>query len=316
MRRKALEELSTARRRQRRHAKSRFQERFQLDLNRDSIHEIEEKIAAGDAVATDCRDGKTNYLVEVHGALILIGFDPVTHRIVTALPEERLHKLAPELITLARARLLPSEQERVIAEIRAGNARLLQELHSISYYELVYEGCSIKVGYDSRTNALCSYGNGSRKKKTSTGKVKAALASVAVLLPTLGFPPEVAESFQRQIQGNTARFLWRQSNTVTFQQVTLEGEPFNVGYSRTRRALFAYQEPPETKPELRSSARLLTGPPTIIEAVQELVRAGKAECIRTQGSERGSYRAEHDGEVYYFDYDSRTGLLGPWNRGR
>ena len=47
--------LSEVRRRQRAHAKKRFEQRFALNMNRDQIHEIEVKIVSGQAVLVERR---------------------------------------------------------------------------------------------------------------------------------------------------------------------------------------------------------------------------------------------------------------------
>src|SRR5579871_1795849 len=121
---------------------------------------------------------------------------------------------------------------------------------------------------------------GTRKRKVRPRKsaLRSEGTAIVAVLPCRDLAPDVAQSFQEQIRDGKARFLWRYSTSVTFHQVMLSGEPFNVGYSRTRREFFLYDEPPETKPELLSSARLLTGSPEAIDAVQEAVRTGKAEC--------------------------------------
>jgi hypothetical protein len=101
--------LSKIRQRQRSHAKRRFQQRFNLALNRDRIHEIERKIGIGQAVVIESKNGKTNYFVEVEGDLIAVGYDPATHRVVTALPNDYLRRVPSEKVLLARLKLLPSE---------------------------------------------------------------------------------------------------------------------------------------------------------------------------------------------------------------
>src|SRR5664279_1951092 len=118
--------LSKTRQGQRSHAKQRFQERFQLEMNRDRIHEIENNIISGKAVAIESKGGKTNYFVEVEGRLVIVGYDPATHRVATALPAEYIRKISPKMLVLAHFRLLRSEQERVIADITSGKARLVR----------------------------------------------------------------------------------------------------------------------------------------------------------------------------------------------
>jgi hypothetical protein len=79
---------------------------------------------------------------------------------------------------------------------------------------------------------------------------------------------------------------------------------------------FRYEDPAEARVELRSSVRLLGMPPGILQTITLIVSMGQAELVCMRDSDRGSYRVEHEGEVYYFDYSSRTGRLEPWNQGK
>ena len=68
MKRKASEEVSRIRERQRSQAKERFLERFDLQLNRDRLHEIEKKIASGQVLHIESKGGRRNYFVAVGGS--------------------------------------------------------------------------------------------------------------------------------------------------------------------------------------------------------------------------------------------------------
>ncbi len=98
-----------------------------MDMNRDEIHALERKISAGEAVCVESKSGRNNYFMEIAGKLVLVGFDPITHRIVTALPDGYLRKIPPELVTLARARLLASVQQTILDKITSGAARLVSQ---------------------------------------------------------------------------------------------------------------------------------------------------------------------------------------------
>jgi hypothetical protein len=317
MKQQASAQLSKVRQGQRSHAKQRFKQRFDLEMNRDRIHEIERKICNRQAVAIESRHGKENYFVEIDGKLIVVGYDGATHRVVTALPDEYLQNLSPTTVKLARLKLLPSEQSRVLGDIIAGKARLLHQTESTAFYEVQYDGLSVQTGYDAVENRLCPYRKPNKKsmREPALG-VASDLPPKAPLPPLMELDPGATEDLLRQIHDGTSRLLWRYSNTVTFQQVELNGQKLEVGYSRSRRAFHEYMDPPEDRTELRSSLRLLGGTADVLEAVMHSVREGKAElvCMRDHGI--GSYRVDYKGETYYFDYSNSSGDLEPWNQGR
>ena len=145
---------STARQAQRKHAKQRLLERFELNLNRDQIHELERKITGGQSFGVNSKSGKTNHFVEFQGRLILVGYDPTTRRIATALPDEYLRKVPPEILVLARVRLLEAEQQRVLEDIVTGKGRLVRKSHPYQLFEVEHEGVCLHVGYDSVQKCL------------------------------------------------------------------------------------------------------------------------------------------------------------------
>ena len=110
--------LSEIRRRQRSHAKKRFAERFGLTLNRDRIHQIEVNIANGQVILVESKPQVRNYLAAIDGRLVAVGYNTFTKRVVTALPDEYLANVPPDLIHLAQFRLLKDETG-VISDIVA-----------------------------------------------------------------------------------------------------------------------------------------------------------------------------------------------------
>jgi hypothetical protein len=111
MKRKPSKKQSQIRERQGSHTKKRFLERFDMELNRDRLHEIEKKIASGQVMRIESKAGRRNYFVEVDGKLIVVGYAPLTQRVVTALPQDYVVKLSGELVTRARFTLLQSAKE-------------------------------------------------------------------------------------------------------------------------------------------------------------------------------------------------------------
>jgi hypothetical protein len=166
------QELSRARQQQRAHAKQRLQERFQMDMNRDQLHALERKISAGEAVAIESKNGKINYFVEIAGKLVLVGYDPVTHRIVTALPDDYLRKIPPELVTLARAKLFAAAQQTILDAIAAGAGRLVSQRGQYHLYEVEYESVWLHVGYDCAVRRLAPFPKRRGKPKTIALKVE------------------------------------------------------------------------------------------------------------------------------------------------
>jgi hypothetical protein len=138
---------------------------------------------------------------------------------------------------------------------------------------------------------------------------------LAAVLVVLDLDQSVSDSFRQQVHDGTSRFLWRFSNTVTFQEVQWSGHKRKVGYSRTRQVFYAYIDPPEEMVELRSSLRLLEQPPEVLAAVSEIVRTGQAELLG-ENDEHISYRAEWQGQIYYFDVSGTEGQIGPWRNGK
>jgi hypothetical protein len=67
--------------------------------------------------------------------------------------------------------------------------------------------------------------------------------------------------------------------------------------------------------ELRSSLRLLDQPPEVLAAVSEIVHTGPAELLG-EDDEHKSYRAEWNGQTYYFDVCGTVGEIGPWRNGK
>jgi hypothetical protein len=313
MKSKATGKLTKNRRRQRAHAKKRFLQRFALDMNRDRIHEIETKIASGQVVCLgDKHPGLRNYLVEVEGRLVAVGYSRPTHRVVTALPDDYLRKVPPETISRARLKLLDAEQQRVISLIKDGSAELLHETGSRGYYKVNYEGLTVRVGYDSEADRLVLYSKPAKGQRPTAPGLRREFITHAARFGVLELDAAVGESYRAQIRERSARFLWRFSNTLTFQEVQWQGERRRVGYGGHRQLFYEYQDPPEEMVELRSSLRLLAQPLSVIEAVTELVRQGSAELLGEWNDRCRLYRAVHDGETYYFAYSTSRNRIEAW----
>lgn len=173
--------LSEIRRCQRAHAKLRFEQRFALQMNRDRIHEIERKIASGQVVLVERRLQVRNYLVEVQGELIAVGYNTLTKRVVTALPESYRQTLPAQLVYLARVRLLgdtsalPPEIEiqekhfegiqldeatcrKMRERVRSGGSIFLWRYNDrIAFHEANVGGVIHRFGYNSKTKKLYRY---------------------------------------------------------------------------------------------------------------------------------------------------------------
>jgi hypothetical protein len=197
MRRPASKELSRIREKQRSHAKLRFEQRFEIELNRDRLHEIEKKIASGQAVHVESKNNRRNYLVEVDGELIVVGYAPSTHRVVTALPNDYLEKLPPQVVTQARFQLLPSAREAVKASIAAGDAALIYETDSARFYSVEFEGLLFRIGYDVAADRLIPYRN--RRGRRTRESATPAPAPVGARLAILDLPEELGAAFHKQI---------------------------------------------------------------------------------------------------------------------
>ena len=155
---KARNMLSEVRRRQRAHAKKRFEQRFALNMNRDQIHEIEVKIASGQAVLVERRPQIKNYLVGVNGELVAVGYNTLTKRVVTALPKSYREKLPREVIHPALFRLLGDDSGIILDIANGTNAQLLyRQSQTISFYLVQYPGFRWKTGYDCENNGLLPY---------------------------------------------------------------------------------------------------------------------------------------------------------------
>jgi hypothetical protein len=312
MKRKPSEKLSQIRERQRSHAKKRFLERFDLELNRDRLHEIEKKIASGQVMRIGSKAGRRNYFVEVDGKLVVVGYAPSTQRVVTALPQDYIDKLSSELVTRARFTLLQSAKEQTLAAIAAGHAKLLHETSAARFYEIEFEGLRFKIGCRLADDKLVPY---RQRKKAYAGDHPGALQPLSkpVLAP-LELSQEIREEIFKQISGGSSIYLWRCSKSVTFHQVAWRGETLRVGYSNTRKALVCYQDPPEDRVELRSSLRLMAEPPQVRDAIAQIVRNGKAELVKKwRNNDRASYQATYENTVIHFDYSKRNDCILPWS---
>jgi hypothetical protein len=318
MHEKISEEFSEVRRCQRSHAKMRFEQRFGLQLNRDSIHDLELKIARGDAFAVKkVRTNLQNYLVEVNGALIAVGYNNLTRRLVTALPDDYFAQLPPEEVTRAEFKLLPTVQERVVGDILDGKARFLRrENDSRTFHIVRYRDMDFRVGYDAAEHRLVPYRRGSRADRCGHNiEADGSSVPLALQLHILDIPTEIQESFLAQMRADTSQFLWRASSTLTFHAFDWAGEKKKVGFSRTRQAFLQYQDPPADQAELHSSIQLLESPSTVINALTQMLRDGKAEAL-AKSDDIASYRVAVEGCTYFFDYNAFNGRILPWNRGR
>lgn len=318
MPRKVKPEVSAIRQKQRAHAKRRFSQRFDLNLNRDRIREIERMIGTTRAIAVPSKDCHSNYLVGVEGRLIVVGYNQQTHRLVTALPDVCLEQLPPETVRLARLRLLSAEQDKVVADILAGKAQLLHRVGGAEFYQLEYEGQRLRIGYRPDRRVLVPYR--SKREAGIGGAVFAVIlpppTAAIQALETLEVEPAVVEFCREQIRDQQSIFLWRPTKTVAFHQVEWEGNLMRVGYSSRRDVFFQYRDPPESMAELRSSLRLLEAPSTVREAVANLVRDGRAERVSIRTEDRASYKVEWEGDVYWFDYSLTAGRILPWFESR
>ena len=265
--------------RQRAHAKRRFQERFGLILNRDRIREIEHKIAKGQSLLIVAKSSKhKNFFVEVEGKLIAVGYRNTTNRIVTALPEDYVGKLPPEMVAEARLVLLPEHTQAGISEILAGRAEELHRSGGATYYSLSYMECVVPIGYSKAKNKLVPYQPPApRPSKCATDAESSP--EHANISPLLKLDPDVAQEFRRQIQAGESRFLWRFSKTLTFREVVWGNQSYKVGYSQRRGAFHKYLEPPREMEERRSSLRLLAS-----EAVHQAVGDREDEASKEYAS--------------------------------
>ena len=176
MDRKQSKKRSQIREHQRSHAKKRFLQRFDMQLNRDRLHEIEKKIASGQVIRIKSKAGRRNYFVEVDGKLIVVGYAPETQRVVTALPDEYLDKLPCELVTRARFTLLPSAKEQTLAAIGTGHAKLLHETEAERFYEVEFEGLRFTIGYHVVDKQLTPYRR-KKRRPASEGEQNGSVAA-------------------------------------------------------------------------------------------------------------------------------------------
>lgn len=139
--------LSELRRCQRAHAKKRFEQRFALNMNRDRLYEVEKRIASRQAIQIECRPQVTNYFVAIEGKLIAVGYNRLTKRVVTALPDDYVAKLPTGVVHFARFRLL-NDEAGVISDIlnRSYSLLLYRQDESVSHHVLEYPGFSFKTG--------------------------------------------------------------------------------------------------------------------------------------------------------------------------
>jgi hypothetical protein len=245
MKQKPSKELSQIRERQRSHAKKRFLQRFDMELNRHRLHEIEEKIASGQVMRIESKAGRRDYFVEVDGKLVVVGYAPSTQRVVTALPKEYLSKLPSELVTRARFTLLQSAKEQTLAAIAAGHAKFLHETSAARFYEVEFEGFCFKIGCRLGDNRLVPYKRRKGESRYVGDQTAAAQKPPKPVLAPLELPKKIRIEILQQISEGSSTFLWRLSNSVTFHQVACGAEMLRVGYSSTRKELVCYQDPPE-----------------------------------------------------------------------
>lgn len=305
---KPPKELSRIRERQRAHAKLRFQQRFDLTLNRDQMREIERKITSGQLILVE-RKTRTlrTYLIEVEGRLVAIGYNSRTKRVVTALPETYLESLPPETVLWAKLRLLPGEAANVMDLIERGKAEpLYRKNRFIAFHQVPYEGQLIQIGYHSAKKWLLPYEDQPGQLKHRNQEVHPAG------FQPLDLPPTESESFRKQIREASSLFLWRHSSTVTFHEVQWAGRPLRVGYSNTRDTFYVYQEPPESMMELRSSLKLLDQPAAVRAAVVQMVKKGEAQMLTVLGEHNQAYRVDFHGDVYYFEFYGPEERIDPW----
>jgi hypothetical protein len=313
MARATREQLSAIRQRQRAHAKLRFSQRFELDLNRDRIHEIEQLIGDGHVFGIRTKNGNATFLVAVEGRLVAVAYDYRTQRVVTALPDNHVQELPPEMLVRARLRLLPSERERLVADILEGRALPLHRKGETEFYEIQYEGRSARIGYHRKWNRFVRF-----RENEPECLDKPSFAVVFDPRPPEPVPealevePATGDAFRMQILDKQSTLLWQKSKTVTFHQVEHGDLRIRVGYSRSRDVFLQYLDPPKSMAELRSSIELLDGPTEIREAVTELARAGNAELLSVRNTDRSSYRVEYAGKLYYFDYSVAMDKVLPW----
>ena len=231
--------LSLIRHCQRSHAKKRFEQRFALNMNRDRLYEIEKKIASGQTVQIERRPQISNYFVAIEGKLVAVGYNKLTKRVVTALPDDYVARLPPGLVHFARLRLL-NDETGVISDILS--CRYCQLLYrqdaSVSYYMLHYPGFSFKTGYDCRANRLVPYVRQrtcDRPQKLPPGE----------RFGVLDLDLDICKQIRQKIQSGESRFIWRYSDTVKFHEVEIGTQTLRIGYSNASDKLYRYEDPSE-----------------------------------------------------------------------
>jgi hypothetical protein len=156
LKKKPPKKLSRARQRQRAHAKRRFQERFDITLNRHQMRDIEQKITRGEAVLIDSTMApRMNYFVEVDGRLVAVGYNCRTKRVVTALPNTYVEQLDPELVSWAKVQLIPGVAAHVLGLIQCGDAEVVESRsRHTAVYQVIHDGEVLRLGYHSGTKRL------------------------------------------------------------------------------------------------------------------------------------------------------------------
>lgn len=118
-------------------------------MNRDRLHELEEKIHHGLAVYVKEKKDSVIYLVEVEGVIVVVAYKVDTARIVTVMPDEYLARVPKDTVTRANMLLLPGAKENLETAILEGRSKLVWRVSDyLSYHEIVGEdGVAVRVGY-------------------------------------------------------------------------------------------------------------------------------------------------------------------------
>jgi len=208
-------------------------------MNRDRLYEIEKKIENRQAIQINSKPPTKNYFVAVEGRLIAVGYNTLTKRVVTALPDDYVAKLPAGLVHFARFKLLNDEAGIISDILNLRHSSLLYRRdQSLSYYLLQYQGASFKTGYDSQVNRLIPYVKQSasdRPRKLPPGE----------RFEVLDLDLDICRQIRQKIRSQESRFIWQYSNAVKFHEVEIGKETLRVGYSRASEKLYRYEDPTE-----------------------------------------------------------------------
>lgn len=144
--------MALAQKKQRDHSRRRFEERYDLKMDRTSLRQLEGRIRANDGIKIDHREYREKWLLWFRDQHIILIYDRQTKRVVTVYP-----KTALPLHPISWCGYLIKYSREILAKYERKEFTSIWKNLSVEYIRVEVLDLIVLVGYDLRGKILVRY---------------------------------------------------------------------------------------------------------------------------------------------------------------